>query len=141
MLRIRLKRLGRKKNPFYRVVLINKADRRNGRALQEFGYYDPMQKQLKLDKAAIMAWVAKGAQPSETVHALLKHAADDGSLVQLTKKVRKEHAGEANQAKPVVEEAAAEACSLEAPAGEATPAEACSLEAPSAEETEVPAEA
>jgi small subunit ribosomal protein S16 len=106
MVRIRLKRLGRKKSPFYRVVVMNKRDRRNGRPIEEIGFYDPMSKQLKLDKAAALAWIAKGAQPSETVAGLIKLAAEDGSLVQLTKKDRKEHAGEANQIKPVVAEVA-----------------------------------
>jgi small subunit ribosomal protein S16 len=115
MVRIRLKRLGRKKRPFYRIVVMHKQDRRNGAALQELGFYNPMDKQLKLDKASMDAWIAKGAQPSEAVQLLYKKAADDGSMVQLPKKPRKEHLGEANQAKKaepkaeVVEEATVEA--------------------------------
>jgi small subunit ribosomal protein S16 len=114
MVRIRLKRLGRKKSPFYRIVVMNKRDRRNGRPIEELGYYNPMSKELKLNKASLNAWIAKGAQPSETVAYLATLAPEDGSLIQLPKKAKKEHLGEANQVKEkVAEELAVEEAVLE----------------------------
>ena len=114
MVRIRLKRLGRKKSPFYRIVVMNKRDRRNGRPIEELGYYNPMSKELKLNKASLNAWIAKGAQPSETVAYLATLAPEDGSLIQLPKKAKKEHLGEANQVKEkVAEEVAVEEAVLE----------------------------
>ena len=125
MVRIRLKRLGRKKSPFYRIVVMNKRDRRNGRPIEELGYYNPMSKELKLNKESLNAWIAKGAQPSETVAYLATLAPEDGSLIQLPKKIKKEHLGEANQVKEkvaeevVVEDVIAEVESTEAVAEEA----------------------
>ena len=72
MVKIRLKRLGRKKTAFYRVVVTDIRNRRDGAPIAELGFYDPMRKQLKLDKASALAWIAKGAQPSETVRKVLK---------------------------------------------------------------------
>ena len=129
MVRIRLKRLGRKKSPFYRIVVMNKRDRRNGRPIEELGYYNPMSKELKLNKASLNAWIAKGAQPSETVAYLATLAPEDGSLIQLPKKAKKEHLGEANQVKEkvaeevVVEEAVLEDVVVEEEATEAEVAE------------------
>ena len=126
MVKIRLKRLGRKKRAFYRVVVTDIRNRRDGAPICELGFYDPMQKQLKLDKAGALAWIAKGAQPSETVKYLIGKAAEDGSLVELPKKDKKQHMGEANIAKPRVAKAAEIEVELvkeeEAPATEAVEA-------------------
>jgi small subunit ribosomal protein S16 len=125
MVRIRLKRLGRKKSPFYRIVVMNKRDRRNGRPIEELGYYNPMSKELKLNKEALNAWIAKGAQPSETVAYLATLAPEDGSLIQLPKKAKKEHLGEANQVKEkVAEEVAVEEVVVEVETAEAVAEEA-----------------
>jgi small subunit ribosomal protein S16 len=134
MVRIRLKRVGRKKRPFYRIVVMHKQNRRNGAAIQELGFYNPMEKQLRLDKACMDAWIAKGAQPSEAVALLYKKAADDGSLVQLPKKPRKEHMGEANQAQKK------EAKAVEVDVDAIAPAEAPAADEPEAEATEAAAE-
>ncbi len=124
MVRIRLKRLGRKKSPFYRIVVMNKRDRRNGRPIEELGYYNPMSKELKLNKESLNAWIAKGAQPSETVAYLATLAPEDGSLIQLPKKAKKEHLGEANQVKEkVAEEAVLEDVVAEEEVAEAEVAE------------------
>ena len=71
--RIRLKRLGAKKAPFYRIVV---AESRNGRSIEEIGIYDPTKEPvvLKVDAEAANKWLANGAQPSDTVKALLKKA-------------------------------------------------------------------
>ena len=152
MLRIRLKRLGRKKQPFYRICVMNQRDRRNGRPLAELGYYNPMNKELKMDKEAYSQYVAQGAQPSETCAYLFTKAADDGSLVQLPKKPKKEHLGEANQYKGKAQKAAEAEAAAEVQAEEAAAAAAVAEaeaaevpEAPAADEpaaeAEVPAEA
>ena len=57
MLKIRLKRLGAKKNPTYRVIVINSTTKREGRPVQELGHYNPTTKEMKLDKVAALDWV------------------------------------------------------------------------------------
>lgn len=73
-LKIRLKRMGMKKHPFYRVVVADINSPRDGRFVEEIGYYDPMVEPVKLtidvDKAK--QWLKNGAQPTDTVRALLK---------------------------------------------------------------------
>lgn len=74
--KIRLKRMGMKKNPFYRVVVADVRSPRDGRFIEEIGYYDPTKEpsviQIDADKAK--QWLANGAQPTDTVRALLKKA-------------------------------------------------------------------
>ncbi|MDD4843853.1 MAG: 30S ribosomal protein S16 [Anaerotignum sp.] len=74
--RIRLKRLGAKKAPFYRIVVADSRTSRNGKSIEEIGYYDPTKEPivLKVDGEAANKWLANGAQPSETAKALLKKA-------------------------------------------------------------------
>ena len=74
--RIRLKRLGAKKAPFYRIVVADSRTPRNGKSIEEIGYYDPTNEPavLKVDAEAANKWLTTGAQPSETVKALLKKA-------------------------------------------------------------------
>lgn len=74
MLRIRLSRHGRKKDPHYRVVVAEKDRPRDGRFVEIVGYYNPALKpvRLKLDLDRIEYWVKQGAQPSQTVSALVK---------------------------------------------------------------------
>lgn len=74
--RIRLKRLGAKKAPFYRIVVADSRTPRNGKSIDEIGYYDPTKDPvvLKVDADAANKWLTTGAQPSETVKALLKKA-------------------------------------------------------------------
>jgi small subunit ribosomal protein S16 len=74
MVRIRFQRFGRKKAPFYRIVAIDRKDRRDGRPLEFLGFYDPLKKETQLNAPAIKKWIANGAQPTETVHNLLKKA-------------------------------------------------------------------
>ena len=73
-IKIRFTRMGRKKEPFYRIIAIDSRARRDGLPIQQLGWYDPIRKQSSLDAPAIKDWIAKGAQPSETVGALLKKA-------------------------------------------------------------------
>ncbi|MCJ7856775.1 30S ribosomal protein S16 [Lachnospiraceae bacterium NSJ-143] len=74
--RIRLKRLGAKKAPFYRIVVADSRTARNGKSIDEIGYYNPTTEpvDLKVDADAAAKWIANGAQPSDTVKALLKKA-------------------------------------------------------------------
>ncbi len=74
--RIRLKRLGAKKAPFYRIVVADSRTPRNGKSIAEIGYYDPTKEpiELKVDADAAKKWLETGAQPSDTAKALLKKA-------------------------------------------------------------------
>ncbi len=71
--KIRLKRMGSKKNPFYRVVVADSRSPRDGRFIEQLGYYNPLTDPatIKLDGDATLAWLQKGAQPSDTVRTLL----------------------------------------------------------------------
>ena len=70
--KIRVKRMGSKKNPFDRVVVADSRAPRDGRFIEEIGYYNPLTKETKLDNEKAAAWVAKGAQPTDNGRALLK---------------------------------------------------------------------
>lgn len=159
MVKLRLKRQGRKKRPFYRVVVTDQRNRRDGSPIAELGFYDPIRKQLKLDKVTAQAWIAKGAVASETVTRLIGLASETGELVMLTQKevkgytapspakvkeAPKEEAPEAAPEAPKAEVTApeAEAEVVEAPKAEAV-AEVAEPEAPAAiaPETEAVAEA
>lgn len=76
MVKIRLKRLGAHKNPFYRIVVADSRYPRNGRFIEEVGYYDPMKTpaDIKLDMEKVEKWLKNGAQPTETVRALINKA-------------------------------------------------------------------
>ena len=73
MVKIRLKRIGAKKAPFYRVVVADGRYARDGRFIEEIGYYNPMTTpaEVKIDAEKATAWIGKGAQPTDTVRALL----------------------------------------------------------------------
>ncbi len=74
--KIRLRRMGKKKNPFYRIVVADARSPRDGRFIEEIGYYDPTKNPsvIKVDEEAAKKWLANGAQPTETVGKLLKIA-------------------------------------------------------------------
>jgi len=76
MVRIRLKRMGRRHRACYRVTAVDQRSTRDGRAIEELGYYDPTNKnpelQVKLNKERIEYWLSQGAQASDTVANLLK---------------------------------------------------------------------
>jgi len=74
--RIRLKRFGTKRRPFYRIVVTDSRNPRDGRTLEEVGFYHPIEiagKQLSIKEDRIREWLAKGAQPSGTVRKLLNN--------------------------------------------------------------------
>ena len=74
--KIRLRRMGAKKKPFYRVVVADSRSPRDGRTIEEIGYYNPNVNpaEIKVDVEAAQKWLATGAQPSDTVRSLLKKA-------------------------------------------------------------------
>lgn len=76
MVKIRLKRMGAKKAPFYRVVVADSRYPRDGRFIEEVGTYNPMVEpaEIKIDAEKAKEWIANGAQPTETVKGLLKKA-------------------------------------------------------------------
>ena len=76
MVKIRLRRMGAKKAPYYRIVVADSRSPRDGRFIEEVGTYDPMadSEKLKVNKERVEYWIANGAQPTDTVRGLLKKA-------------------------------------------------------------------
>ncbi|MBE6033044.1 MAG: 30S ribosomal protein S16 [Firmicutes bacterium] len=74
--KIRLKRMGAKKKPFYRVVVADSRAPRDGKFIEELGYYDPLKDpaEIKIDAEKAQKWLNNGAQPTDTVRVLLKKA-------------------------------------------------------------------
>ncbi|MCI7138784.1 MAG: 30S ribosomal protein S16 [Oscillospiraceae bacterium] len=72
--KIRLRRMGAKKAPFYRIVVADSRYPRDGRFIEEVGFYDPTKEPsvIKVDAEKVEKWIASGAQPTDTVKALLK---------------------------------------------------------------------
>jgi small subunit ribosomal protein S16 len=136
MIKLRLKRFGKKREASFRLVAVNSTSRRDGRPLEELGFYNPRTKETRLNTEAIRARLEQGAQPSDTVLSLLER----GGLVE--KSVRpsvvigqkkqaaareaaaKQAAKEAAEAKAAAEAAAAEAAAAAAAAASSEAAEA-----------------
>ena len=74
MVKIRLRRMGAKKAPYYRIVVADSRSPRDGRFIEEIGMYDPMAEgeKIKVDMERAKYWIANGAQPTDTVRGLLK---------------------------------------------------------------------
>lgn len=74
MVRIRLRRIGAKGRPFYRIVVADQRAARNGKVIEEIGTYDPLQDppDIKIDEDAAVKWLRNGAQPSEAVAHMLQ---------------------------------------------------------------------
>ena len=74
--KLRLKRMGAKKDPFYRIVAADSRYPRDGRFIEALGYYDPTTSpaQVKIDEALALKWLGEGAQPSDTVRNLFSQA-------------------------------------------------------------------
>ena len=74
--KIRLKRMGAKKKPFYRIIVADSRSPRDGRFIEEIGTYDPLKdpSEIKVNGDKAIDWIAKGAQPTDTVKTLLKKA-------------------------------------------------------------------
>lgn len=74
MLKLRLKRCGRKKQPFYKIVVMNSTSRRDGYAIEELGFFNPLNKTFKINKERTIYRLKQGVQPTETIITLLKIA-------------------------------------------------------------------
>lgn len=76
MVKIRLRRMGAKKNPYYRIVVADSRSPRDGRCIEELGTYDPLANPaaVTVDVEKAQTWIKNGAQPTDTVKALLKKA-------------------------------------------------------------------
>ena len=74
--KIRIRRMGQKKAPFYRIVVADSRSPRDGRFIDEIGYYDPTKEpsEIRVDEEAAKKWLANGAQPTQTVEKILKTA-------------------------------------------------------------------
>lgn len=153
MLKIRLKRLGAKRSPAYRIIVINSTTKREGKPIQELGHYNPKSKIMKLDKNSALEWIKKGAQPTETVQYLINNCTDDGALnykpktekklskkamakAEAEKEAKSKAAEEAKAAKAAEKEAAKEAEAKVAEAPTESPVEEGVNDSTSAKETE-----
>ena len=108
VVKIRLKRLGYKKNPSYRIVVIDNRSKREGAPIEELGYYNPKSKEMKLNVVRAKERLSQGAQASETVMYLINNANDDGSLNYIkskTKKLSKKAQAKLEEAKKQEEQA------------------------------------
>lgn len=128
MIKLRLKRFGKKREASFRLVATNSTSRRDGRPLEELGFYNPRTKETRLNTEAIRTRLSQGAQPTDTVRSLL----EKGGLIEKTIRPA-ETVGKAKQAaareaaaKAAEEKAAAEAAAAEAAA--ASEADAASSE-------------
>jgi small subunit ribosomal protein S16 len=83
LVKIRLRRMGAKKHPFYRLVVADSRSPRDGRFIEHLGYYDPMTDPVKIDVEKVERWLRQGAQPSEAARSLLKR---EGILERRTEK-------------------------------------------------------
>ena len=121
MVKLRLKRIGKRKQPYYRIVAAHVSVARNGRALAEVGLYDPMHASVKIDEERAIEWLNKGAQMSETVADLFHsqgilarwkgaegRVRDDALTGDKPKRRRKKAAAEPVQPAEPVEQVAAE---------------------------------
>lgn len=70
--KMRLRRMGMKKAPFYRVIVADSRSPRDGRFIEEIGYFNPRTDEIKIDAEKAKTWIKNGAQPTDTVRALLK---------------------------------------------------------------------
>lgn len=82
MVKIRLKRLGAKRNPVYRIIVIDSKEKREGKAILELGFYNPKKKELKFNKEKAQEWIKNGAQPSDTVKYLIANSDEAGTLIK-----------------------------------------------------------
>lgn len=126
VVKIRLKRLGYKKNPTYRIIVIDSRNKREGAPIEELGHYNPKTKEMKLNKESALNWVKKGAQVSETVQYLIKNCDENGALVynkktevKLSKKAQAKLEEQKQKEAEAAAAAAAEAENSEAQAEEA----------------------
>ena len=90
--KIRLRRMGAKKNPFYRIVVADSRSPRDGRFIEEIGYYNPLTepKTVKIDNEKAMIWLNNGAKPTDTVDRLFKQNGVYGSIEEKNEEINNE---------------------------------------------------
>jgi len=71
MLKIKLKPCGRKKRPYYEIVVMQNLSKHTGKAIEQLGYYDPLKKTIKYKQEKLMQYILEGAQPTNTIRHLL----------------------------------------------------------------------
>ena len=111
MVKIILKRMWYKKNPVYRIVVLNSTTKREAAPIQQLGFYNPKTKEMQLDKQSALDWIKKGAQPTQTVQFLINNCSDEGKLNYVKKETVK--LSKKAQAKLEAEKAAAESAKTE----------------------------
>ena len=129
MVRIRLRRMGAKKRPFYRLVVADQRCARDGRFIDQIGYYDPTVDPpvLKVDTDKATEWIAKGAQPTDTARGLLKRAGmlggqSEASKARAAAKIEAKKRGKTKAEAPAIVEEAAPAAEVVAEVVEEAPA-------------------
>ena len=138
MIKLRLKRFGKKREASFRLVACNSTSRRDGRPLQELGFYNPRTKETRLDTEAIRERLGQGAQPTDVVRTLLER----GGLIEKTVRSSvtvgqaKQAAKREAEAKQAAKEAAEAKAAAEAEAKAAAEAEAGDAAGTDAESTE-----
>lgn len=120
MIKLRLKRFGKKREASFRLVATNSTSRRDGRPLEELGFYNPRTKETRLDAEAIRARLSQGAQPTDTVRSLLEKGGLLARSVRPAEVVGKRKQAEAREAASA--KAAAEAAEAARAAAEAAKA-------------------
>jgi small subunit ribosomal protein S16 len=128
--KIKLKRLGKIRQPHYRIVVADSRTKRDGRAIEEIGLYDPMPNPslITLDSERVQYWLSVGAQPTESVVALLKVTGDWQKFKGLPGAEGSLEVAEAKPTKAAVFEAAAKEAAAEQPAKKALKAETVAAE-------------
>jgi len=130
MLTIRLTRKGKKNQPFFRVVVVDKRrSSKAGESVEDVGWIDPLTKRKSLNKDRILQWIKNGAQPSDTVHNLLVTE----KIIE-GKKIHVARVKKSAEAAPVAAPTAAAAPAAEAPQNAPTPEEKPAEQAPTPEE-------
>lgn len=117
--KIRLRRMGAHKKPFYRIVVADSRSPRDGRCIEEIGYFNPMVNpvDIKLDMEKVEKWIANGAQPTDRVKSIISEIKNPKEKKEV-KKISKRAAKKQDEEAKAKEEAEAEAKAAEAPAEE-----------------------
>jgi small subunit ribosomal protein S16 len=136
MIKLRLKRFGKKREASFRLVATNSTSRRDGRPLEELGFYNPRTKETRLDTEAIRNRLSQGAQPTDTVRFLLEKGGLIEKTVRPAEVVGKQKQADAREAaaKQVIKEAAEAKAAAAAAAEAKAAAEAAAAEAASADQ-------
>lgn len=136
MVKIRLRRMGAKKRPFYRIVAADSRNARDGRFIELLGTYDPNMDPpiIKVKRDRVEYWLGTGAQPSDTVRGLLKVEGFLGGVTKNAKKEEEPAKVSKKKAEKAAEEPKVEAAPVEEPQAEEPKAEEPASEEPQAEE-------